>query len=93
MLNQLINMAENGYLPDSIIKIGIRRLCNERLAWANKIGDEGIIKNREKWIDILKDSPIALVPEKANEQHYELPPYFFELVLGNNLKYSSGFLD
>ena len=53
MLNQLIKMAENGYLPDSIIKIGISRLCNERLSWANKIGDEGIIKNREKlkkWI-------------------------------------------
>ena len=91
MLNQLIRMAENGYLPDSIIKIGIRRLCNERLSWANKIGDEGIIKNREKWIDILEDSPIALVPDKANEQHYEVPSSFFENVLGENLKYSSGY--
>ena len=36
-------------------------------------------------------SPLALVPEKANEQHYEVPPKFFELVLGSNLKYSSGF--
>ena len=27
--------------------------------------------------------------EKANEQHYELPPEFFELVLGPRLKYSS----
>ena len=90
MLNQLIKMAENGYLPDSIIKVGIRKLCNERLTWAKEIGDKGIIKNREKWIDILKDSPIALVPEKANEQHYELPPKFFELVLGEHLKYSSG---
>ena len=76
MLNQLIKMAENGYLPDSIIKVGIRKLCNERLTWAKEVGDKGIIKNREKWIDILKGSPIALVPEKANEQHYELPPKF-----------------
>ena len=31
------------------------------------------------------------MPEKANEQHYEVPPKFFELVLGANLKYSSGY--
>ena len=42
------------------------------------------------WIDVLKESPIALVPEKANEQHYEVPPRLFELVLGDRLKYSSG---
>ena len=91
MLNQLIKMAENGYLPDSMVKVGIRKLCNERLMWAKEIGEEGIRKNRQEWVKILKDSPIALVPEKANEQHYELPPYFFELVLGKHLKYSSGF--
>ena len=39
----------------------------------------------------MKDSPIALVPEKANEQHYEVPPAFFENVLGKHLKYSSGY--
>ena len=39
----------------------------------------------------MKKSPIALVPEKANEQHYEVPPEFFEFVLGSNLKYSSGY--
>ena len=71
MLNQLIKMAENGYLPDSMIKVGIKRLCNERLTQAKEIGNEGIKKNRAKWIDILKDSPIALVPEKANEKAFE----------------------
>ena len=39
----------------------------------------------------MKESPIALVPEKANEQHYEVPPAFFENVLGKHLKYSSGY--
>ena len=39
----------------------------------------------------MKKSPIALVPEKANEQHYEVPPAFFENVLGKHLKYSSGY--
>ena len=37
----------------------------------------------------MRSAPVALVPEKANEQHYEIPPEFFLLTLGKNLKYSS----
>ena len=33
--------------------------------------------------------PIAPVPEKANEQHYEVPAELFELTLGPHRKYSS----
>jgi cyclopropane-fatty-acyl-phospholipid synthase len=39
----------------------------------------------------MRRAPIALVPEQANQQHYELPPEFFRLVLGPRLKYSSAF--
>jgi cyclopropane-fatty-acyl-phospholipid synthase len=39
----------------------------------------------------MRKSPVALVPEKANEQHYEVPPAFFLLTLGPHLKYSSAF--
>ena len=39
----------------------------------------------------MSSSKIALVPELANEQHYEVPPLFFERVLGKHLKYSSGY--
>jgi cyclopropane-fatty-acyl-phospholipid synthase len=42
----------------------------------------------EQFAETLSTGPIALVPDKANEQHYELPPEFFELVLGPHLKYS-----
>jgi cyclopropane-fatty-acyl-phospholipid synthase len=34
--------------------------------------------------------PIAEHTDAANAQHYELPAAFFEVVLGPNLKYSSG---
>ncbi len=37
----------------------------------------------------LRQSPIALDPKKANEQHYEVPAEFFQRVLGKHLKYSS----
>ncbi|MGB0769111.1 MAG: SAM-dependent methyltransferase, partial [Phycisphaeraceae bacterium] len=39
----------------------------------------------------MHDGPIAPVPDVANDQHYELPAQFFELVLGPHCKYSSGF--
>ena len=39
----------------------------------------------------MRKSPVALLPEKANEQHYEVPPAFFLLTLGPNLKYSSSY--
>jgi cyclopropane-fatty-acyl-phospholipid synthase len=91
MITLLIKLAEKGLLPDSFIRFGIKRLCSERLAKASSFSDEDIEKEHAAWIEVLKKSPIALVPEKANEQHYEVPPRLFELVLGNKLKYSSGF--
>jgi cyclopropane-fatty-acyl-phospholipid synthase len=43
----------------------------------------------EAFVDMMNSSPIAPLPEKANEQHYELPPEFFVDVLGEHRKYSS----
>jgi cyclopropane-fatty-acyl-phospholipid synthase len=39
-------------------------------------------------IEKLKRSPIAIRTDDANRQHYEVPPEFFQLVLGKWLKYS-----
>ena len=36
----------------------------------------------------MRKSPIAVQPEKPNEQHYEIPPSLFQQVLGCHLKYS-----
>ena len=91
MITLLIKLAEKGFLPDSLIRLGIKRLCSQRLLQATSLSDADMEKEHAAWIDVLKKSPIALVPEKANEQHYEVPPRLFELVLGKNLKYSSGF--
>jgi len=91
MITLLIKLAEKGFLPDSLIRLGIKRLCSQRLLQATSFSDLDMEKEHTAWIDVLKKSPIALVPEKANQQHYEVPPRLFELVLGKNLKYSSGF--
>ena len=91
MIKVLINLAEKGFLPDLLIRLGIKRLCGQRLSETNTLGLEALENSHQQWIDLLTESPVAIVPEKANEQHYEVPPEFFELVLGANLKYSSGY--
>ena len=91
MITNLIKLAERGFIPDSFIKQGIFELCNQRLNWSKEIGTENLQVHNNNMVKMLKNSPIALVPEKANEQHYEVPPSFFELVLGKHLKYSCGY--
>lgn len=83
----LISLAERRKLPDFLIRIGIRRLLAGRLKKERRIGKEESI---DAFVAELKRSPIALATEKANEQHYELPPEYFRKVLGPRLKYSCG---
>lgn len=80
--------AEQGRLPDWIVRRGIRHLCGKRLQQADRRDCEESQAALERFVEMLNSSPIALVPEKANEQHYEVPPAFFEQVLGPHRKYS-----
>ena len=91
MISKLIELAEKGIIPDYFIRQGIVRNCENRLSNENVSNTEKVSSKKQIWIEQMKESPIALVPEKANEQHYEVPPAFFENVLGKHLKYSSGY--
>ena len=91
MISKLIELAEKGIIPDYFIRQGIIRNCENRLKNENVSNTEKVSLKKQNWIAQMKESPIALVPEKANEQHYEVPPAFFENVLGKHLKYSSGY--
>jgi cyclopropane-fatty-acyl-phospholipid synthase len=85
----LIGLCERGFLPDWLIRAGMRRLCSQRLA------EEGADTAAVAWarfqhcLDELRKSPVAIHTDAANAQHYELPPGFFKLCLGKRLKYSS----
>ena len=72
-------------LPEPLIRLGIRASLAARLRRERAKGPAA----KEAFVEALRSSPIALVPSKPNEQHYEVPPEFFELVLGPRLKYSS----
>ncbi|MCA9783962.1 MAG: class I SAM-dependent methyltransferase [Candidatus Cloacimonetes bacterium] len=81
-----IELAERGWLPDFLVRAGIRRLLAARLTEERARAASGAM---DAWITELGDGPVALLPEKANEQHYEVPPEFFHAMLGPRLKYSS----
>ena len=83
-----VDWTETGLVPDSVIRAGIRRLLDRKLKeiHATDVEKAAIIKNR--FVQMMGESPIALVPHLANEQHYEVPAAFYSEVLGRNRKYS-----
>jgi cyclopropane-fatty-acyl-phospholipid synthase len=84
-----LELAEHGWLPDQLIRIGIRRLLAARLEEESRLGCEGLSELNRSFVAELRKSPIALHTSAANQQHYEVPSAYFELVLGPHRKYSS----
>lgn len=85
----LTNLFEQDLLPDFIIRLYIRNLCKQRLREEDKGNPDAQLTHFKKLLQQLSTGLIAVETNKANEQHYELPTAFFQLVLGKNLKYSS----
>lgn len=92
MLSALIDLTERGLIPEKMIRFGIRRLCAARL---NESEREEVLGTDPKtsYVEMLKKSPIAVFTQAANDQHYEVPPDFFQNILGPNLKYSCAYWD
>lgn len=88
-----LTLAENGFLPDSVIKFGIRKLLDQRLKEIPTRNSQEIIAYKMKLVDDLKKSKIAIETKAANDQHYEVPAQFFKLALGTHLKYSSAYYE
>lgn len=84
-----IDLLERGRMPDPVIRWGIRRLLAQRLQQEDRGNLESNRRAQQAFIEELKRSPVAIATNKANEQHYELPPGFFQTILGPRLKYSS----
>jgi cyclopropane-fatty-acyl-phospholipid synthase len=84
-----LDWVEQGYVPDAVTRRGIRRLLEQRLAELAPDDAEAAARRAEEFVLDMDTSEIALLPELANAQHYEVPAEFFALVLGPNRKYSS----
>lgn len=82
-------LLARGIVPDFIIRRGIRALNRRRLKEISAGHIELAQAKTMALVESLRRSEIAVLTEKANEQHYEVPAEFFALVLGKNRKYSS----
>lgn len=89
--NVLIQLAEQGKLPDALVRYGIRRLCRQRLKDEFIDQPEPQQERFQALIEQLRESPIAIETDAANEQHYEVATDFYLASLGKRLKYSCAY--
>jgi cyclopropane-fatty-acyl-phospholipid synthase len=89
MSSLALTLLERDWLPDVLIRFGIRRLLAERLREERKPDAEAQQAHLMRFVEELRGSPVAIATREANEQHYEVPSEFFQRVLGRHLKYSS----
>lgn len=85
----VLDFTERGIVPDRLVRAGIRRLLLSRRADIAADDPDASAAQAEAFVAAMREAPVALVPHKANEQHYEVPSAFFGAVLGARRKYSS----
>lgn len=92
VMEQCIPLVYTGYIPDFIIRWGIRIQLRSHLKELSLGGNvEQQLINKQLIVSELYDMPIAIDTKLANEQHYEVPTKFYDLCLGPRKKYSSGY--
>jgi len=90
-MKRIIDLMEQGLVPDVLIRSGIRRLNRLRLRLERKDSPASQLKTKMDFVDFLRSNPVAIEIDAANRQHYELPAEFFKTILGKHMKYSCCF--
>lgn len=86
-----IRLAEGGWLPDGVIRLGIRRLLAERIALLEAGGPGAAALRESAFVAEMHAGPPVADQAAANAQHYEVPADFYAVCLGPHRKYSSCF--
>lgn len=93
LMDYAIDWVEHGRIPDSLIRKGIQRLLRDRLREIGAHDSETMAQLEQAFAESMRESAIAPLAHKANDQHYEVPTEFFRKVLGPHLKYSCCYWD
>ncbi len=86
-----IRALHTGRIPDWLIRTVLRFRLSQTLRRRYRASVEERTAEKQALIQKLRRSPIAIHTDDPNEQHYEVPSAFFEMVLGKRLKYSCCF--
>ena len=81
-------ILDGGYLPQSVIRYGIRRQLAQRLQMIQSTSLEQAYKSKMSFVKTLRHRPIAIETAKANTQHYEVGTGVLQACLGPRMKYS-----
>ena len=73
-----VSWTESGLVPDPVIRAAIRRLLETKRKEIHSGDEEYAARSLNAFVTMMNDSPIAHVPDLANEQHYEVPAAFFK---------------
>src|SRR3954447_23327553 len=84
----LDELLGGGVIPDHLLRAGSRYGAWARLRKELRGGVERQEERLAALVARMSSGPVAEATEEANEQHYELPPDFFGIVLGPRRKYS-----
>lgn len=84
LIHTSIRRLQDFPAPDPLVRAMVGKLVSAAAGRLQR-GGEG----DPDFVAAMADRPIAEHVQAANDQHYELPPAFFEAVLGSRLKYSS----
>ena len=84
----LISLAERRMLPDPVVRLGIRRILQQRLERERSRTPSDPSGRRALLREEFATGPIAEATDAARSQHYEAPTELFLRMLGPRLKYS-----
>ena len=68
--NLAVELTESGYVPDSLVRHGIRQLLRQRLDEINSSDISQMSDDQNRFFEQMKTTDIAVLTQKANEQHY-----------------------
>jgi cyclopropane-fatty-acyl-phospholipid synthase len=83
-----IKILHTNLIPDWLLRPILRWTTRSKIRGLERLPQQVQEEMRVSLLEKLDRSPIAEVPHLPNVQHYEVPPEFFQLVLGKRLKYS-----
>ena len=82
-------ILDGGYLPQVVIRLGIRLQLRDRIHIIQSTSLEEAYKTKMQYIKALRTRPMAIETKTANAQHYEVGTGVLQACLGPRMKYSS----
>mmetsp|Transcript_60405 Transcript_60405/g.107629 ORF Transcript_60405/g.107629 Transcript_60405/m.107629 type:complete len:396 (+) Transcript_60405:85-1272(+) len=91
-----VALMEETRIPDQVLDVFLRPAL--RIGFWAMLEEQAASSATEvnaqlRYVNQLRQLPVALFTGEANEQHYEVETQFFDVALGTRKKYSSGIWD